>query len=240
MLLLLILVFAPVKWIAAQNGSEFSKPNNIKVNLGSLLVKNFSFQYERWLGKKTSIAIGLRFQPFGKIPFQSWLKEQVNDPDIEIGNTRIGNFALTPEFRYYFGKEAFRGLYIAPYARYASYKMEAPVRYTGSGQDRTAFFRGDIYSFSAGFLLGSQYKLGEHLMLDWYIIGAHAGGSDGQLKFEAVLSPAEQANLRSTLDESDIPFFQISHFIDGNGGTVSTRGWWAGIRGFTVNLGWRF
>lgn len=215
------------------------KENILKVNIGSLLVKNIALQYERSLGTKTSMALGLRFQPYGDVPFQSWLKEQVDEPDIQVGLMKIGNFAITPEVRYYF-KESLKGFYIAPYARYANFKMEAPVTYTGTGTTRTAFFNGNISSFSGGLLIGSQFTLSKCLTLDWWILGAHWGGSSGQLDFVSTLSPSEQEDLRQTLDEVDIPFFDIEHEIDGNGGRIRSRGAWAGFRGFALNLGWRF
>jgi hypothetical protein len=225
----------------AQDDLIDPRGNIIKVNLGSLAVKNFAFQYERYLGKKTSLALGIRFQPYGNIPFQSWIKDQVNDPDVQVGQMQLGNFALTPEFRYYF-RESMRGFYIAPYARYASYKMETPVVYHGSGITNTANFKGDIQSISGGLLLGSQYRLGKHFTLDWWIIGAHIGSSNGELNFTASppLTATEQADLRSTLDEVDIPFFSIEHNINANGGTITSKGAWAGFRGFALNLGFRF
>jgi hypothetical protein len=166
---LLALVFLSVSSIAQTN------PNVVKINMGSLIVKNFSLQYERAVGAKTSLALGVRFQPNGDLPFQSKIKDWVNDPDIQVGQFRTGNFALTPEFRFYF-RESLRGLYIAPYARYASYRMDAPVNYTGLIGNKTAFFKGDIYSFSGGILFGNQFRLSNNLILDWYIIGAHIGG----------------------------------------------------------------
>ena len=216
-----------------------TEPNVVKINLGSLIVKNISLQYERAISNKTSVALGVRFMPNTNIPFQSWIEDQVNDPDVQVGRIKLGNFALTPEFRFYF-KEALKGLYIAPYARYASYAMTAPVNYQSLLTTKTADFDGDIYSFSGGVLFGSQFMLSKNLVLDWYIIGAHIGGSSGELNFAASLTPAEQADLRQTLDEVDIPFFKIQHDINANGGTITSKGAWAGIRGFTVNLGWRF
>ena len=218
---------------------ESGKENIIKVNLGSLLVKNIALQYERSVGAHTTLALGIRFQPYGDVPFQSWLKDQVDEPDIQVGLMQVGNFAITPEFRYYF-KESLKGLYLAPYLRYANFKVEAPVTYTGTGTPRTAFFNGNINSFSGGLLFGSQFRLSKCLTLDWWILGAHWGGSSGQLDFVSSLSPSEQEDLRQSLDDVDIPFFDIEHEIDANGGRIRSQGAWAGFRGFAINLGWRF
>jgi hypothetical protein len=225
---------------SSQPNKTIPRENIIKINLGSLAVKNIALQYEWVVGKKTSAALGLRFQPYGKVPFQSWIKDQVNDPDIQVGLMQIGNFALTPEFRFYLGKSAAKGLYIAPYVRYATYQMEAPVEYQGVTSVYTAFFNGHIRSFSGGILFGNQFSLGENLVLDLWILGGHFGTSNGQLDFTATLTPSEQDDLRSTLDEVDIPLFNIEHSIHANGGTIRSKGAWLGFRGFVVNLGWRF
>ncbi len=212
----------------------------IKINVGSVFAKNISLQYERATGSKTSLGVGIRFQPFSSLPFQHLVADAVNDPDIQIGNIKVGNFALTPEFRYYFGKKALKGFYIAPYARYANYKMEAPVSYASLFTTKTAFFKGNISSFSGGLLLGSQFSLSKKFIVDWWIVGGHFGSSSGSLNFVASLTPAEQSDLRTTLDNADIPLFKIEYDINSNGGTIRSKGAWAGFRGFAVNLGYRF
>ena len=62
------------------------KKNIIKVNLGAIVVKNYSFQYERAVRKKMSVALGIRFQPYGSIPFKSTLEREIDDPDVKISD----------------------------------------------------------------------------------------------------------------------------------------------------------
>ncbi|HPI55163.1 MAG TPA: hypothetical protein PLU10_10750, partial [Chitinophagaceae bacterium] len=45
-----------------------AKPNIVKLNLTSLAFKNISLQYERVLGKKISVACGVRYMPKGALP----------------------------------------------------------------------------------------------------------------------------------------------------------------------------
>lgn len=219
---------------------EPSSANILKINLGAIIAKNVSVQYERAIGKKTSVGLGIRFQPFSSLPFQNLVEDAVNDPDVQIGNIKVGNFALTPEFRYYFGKTVFKGFYVAPYARYANYKMQAPVTYASLLTTKTAFFTGNISSFSGGVLLGSQFSLSKNFILDWWILGGHFGSSSGSLNFVASLTPPEQDDIRSTLDEANIPLFNIEHDINSNGGVIRSEGAWLGFRGFALNLGYRF
>jgi hypothetical protein len=212
----------------------------VKLNLNSLVVKNFALQYEQAVGRKTSLALGVRVQPYGTVPFQDRIKDEVNDPDIQVQNIQLGNFAITPEFRYYFGRHGMKGFYVAPYARYASYKMEAPVNYNSLLTQKTAFFKGDISSFSGGLLFGNQFQIGKHIIVDLWIIGGHFGSSNGSLRFTASLTPQEQDDIRQTLANTDIPLFDISYDINSNGGTITSKGAWIGFRGLAVNLGLRF
>ena len=215
------------------------KKNVIKVNLGSLSVKNIALQFERAIGKKTSIALGVRFQPYGTIPLKATIENAVDDPDVQVGNIKIGNFALTPEFRLYLGKAALKGFYIAPYARYASYKMQTPFNYTSGTTTKTALFIGKISSFSGGLLLGSQFRISNSVVLDWWILGGHYGNSNGSLTVVTPLTTTEQDDIRATLADIDIPLFKIDYNINANGGTITSKGAWAGFRGFGINLGIR-
>jgi hypothetical protein len=214
--------------------------NLAKINLGSLVVKNFAFQYERALGNKTSLALGIRFQSYGKIPFQEKIRNEVNDPDIQVQNIQEGNFAITPEFRYYFGQRALKGFYVAPYARIANYRMEAPVNYNSLLSQKTAYFKGNISSVSGGILFGNQFHLGKRITLDLWLIGGHFGSSNGNLKFTASLTPQEQEDIKQTLSNTDIPLFDIQYDINSNGGTITSKGAWIGFRGLALNLGIRF
>lgn len=127
---------APTKKPAAKNEDKH-KMNIVKVNLMALALKNYSFQYERVLTKKISIAVGVRTMPTGSLPFQDIFIDQFgdDDPDVEstIRDVKIGNFALTPEVRFYLNKKGYgRGFYIAPYYRFAKFKSEElPIDYTG-------------------------------------------------------------------------------------------------------------
>lgn len=212
----------------------------IKINLGSLVVKNFAFQGESAIGKKTSLALGIRFQPNGTLPFINRLKNEINDPDINVENIKMGNMAITPEFRYYFGKHALKGFYMAPYARYANFKMTVPVNFTSNSTRRTANFEGSISSFSGGLMLGSQFNLGKRLILDLWILGGHGGSSNGKLTVALPLTQQEQDDIRQTLAGTDAPMFKFTYDVNSSGASISSKGAWAGIRSLALNLGFRF
>jgi hypothetical protein len=59
--------------------SEKHSMNLFKVNLTAIVLKNYSFQYERILNRKFSFALGFRRMPNGKLPLQSSLQKIVGD-----------------------------------------------------------------------------------------------------------------------------------------------------------------
>jgi len=52
-------------------GPENTSMNFIKVNLTSLLIKNYSLQYERVLSRSVSAAISFRIMPETGLPFKN-------------------------------------------------------------------------------------------------------------------------------------------------------------------------
>ncbi|MFN4005966.1 MAG: hypothetical protein ACK4HE_00510 [Chitinophagaceae bacterium] len=229
--------------------------NIFKINLGSLTVKNYSFMYERALGKHTSIAVGYRFMPKGSLPFQSNINDIVGDNSVAINRVAIGNNAITGEFRWYPGKRGWmRGFYVAPYVRQASFDLSVPVDFSYTvtvpspggpiivPRPNEATFTGKITSFSGGLMLGTQYTFGKFITLDIWIIGGHYGSSNGDLTFRAAngLDAREQQELKAQLEKIEFPTFKFESTVDANGGTVKSTGGWAGLRGLGFNLGIRF
>ena len=229
---------------------EQSKPplNFIKVNLTGIFLKNYSFQYERAVSRKISLAIAFRTMPGTGIPFKKQILDAVgtNDPDTKntIERLKISNFALTPELRFYLSKKGYgRGFYIAPFYRYASFTTNDMVfTYQNSlNVSSTINLSGKLTSNTGGILLGIQKALGEHICLDLWIIGAHYGSGNGN--FTGVtsqpLTTAEQDDLRTQLNDLDIPLTTKTVSVTANGASLKLDGPWAGIRS-GILIGIRF
>lgn len=223
--------------------------NLFKVNLTSLPLNNYNIVYERAVSNKASFGLGLRYSPEGKIPFASEIKSAVDDEELnkQLDNFKMSNYAITPEIKFYFGKDVFRGFYIAPFARYAvyslsslyAYEYEHPVEGTTESDIPLS---GDITTFTGGLLFGAQWKLSKAIYLDWFIVGPHGGTSKGAISGKKTLSSEEQEGLRETLldlEDSDIPLVKIKTSVDGNGAKADFSGPWAGIRA-GISLGIRF
>lgn len=220
--------------------------NLVKMNVGALLLKNYSFQYERLISKRISVAVGVRLSPKSNVPFSSKIETLIDDPETweSIKNFKTGNFAITPEVRLYMGKGVFNGFYVAPFARYAKYTAEVPVSYDGDNGSEMIPLDGDVTTLTGGLLLGAQWKLSKLVYLDWWILGPNYGSSSGTLTGTKNLSATEQAEIKETLDDlmedlNDTNVIKASSTVSSNGAKINFDGPWAGLRA-GLCIGFRF
>lgn len=248
---LAVLLIACINFIHAQEANSKSTADNIiKINVPALFFKNFSFQYERAVRKKQSFAVAVRYRPVGSIPFQSTVESFVDDNSIRIDLAKIGNFGITPEYRFYLGKKgALHGFYIGPVISYNNYKGNVPVNYNdyvnNASVEKTAVFKGTVNSFTAGFQLGAQWKLSNKISLDWWIVGPNYGISKGDFDFIGTLNDIEQISMDFELNKikETVPLIKIRDINirqDGSGASLKVNGPWAGIRAMGINIGYRF
>jgi len=222
-----------------------SKINIIKINVPALFLKNISFQYERKLSRKNSFAIAFRFRPKSSMPFQSTIEKIIDQPNVRVDLFKVGNFGITPEYRFYLGKKGSpTGFYIAPFISYNHYQADIPIYYDGDNQQiKTGVFEGSTNSFTGGFQLGAQWKLNDKFYLDWWIVGPNYGTSKGDFVCTTPLSDDEQANMFFQLfkiTEGMSPKIIKSFDVTANGASFKVDGPWGGIRAMGINIGYRF
>lgn len=251
-LFLSLFLFLSIGVVNAQNTDtdrSKSEPENnlvpgknlLKINLLSLPLNNFSFEYERVIGRKTSAGLGLRFMPTSGIPLKSVISDLINDPETErqLDQFKTGNFAFTPEIRFYMGKEALRGFYLAPFARFSNYTVEGPLEFDVNTTTETIPLTGKLNTVTGGLLIGAQWKLGGRVYLDWWMLGPQYGSASGNLTGKKSLSTEEQQELRNELENLKIPFVKTKTTVDANGARLDITGPWAGVRA-GLCLGIRF
>ena len=228
-------------------GRSFSndfKKNIVKVNLPALAVRNFSFQYERGLNENMSVALGVRFMPKGGLPLKGLAEnlsggeedasEESDDGFTDfLDNSKISNWAITPEFRYYFGKKPLNGFYMAPFVRFGGFNISWDYAFEDDmGQERDAILKGNASTFSAGLLLGAQWHLGEYVVLDWWILGPAYGRMNVTLDANTDLSDLSDESKQTIREDLtvDIMGNEVDAQVDDNGIRANVTTPFGGLR----------
>ena len=225
-----------------------SKSNIVKMNLSALAFKNLSFQYERVVAPKMSVALGVSLMPQSSLPFSGRLNEEFGDNEDAkraIETTKLGQFSITPEVRFYLGKKrAPRGFYLAPFARYTRMSFEQKYQFTASNDIvYNPLIKGTINNFGGGLLIGAQWALSNKITLDWWIAGPLYGSSKGHLKGTddfSTMSDDDMRDLENDIEDFDIPLTKVEATVAQNQVDVKLTGPYAGIRAFGIALGFRF
>jgi hypothetical protein len=245
---ILVLLLVSFNGFSQANQKVFDK-NIIKFNLTSLPFNNYELQYERLLMKKISLTLSGRVQPYGGLPAFKTVQSFLNKPDFtnDLEKIKMWNQVITSELRFYLGKKpGARGFYLAPFARYSNIRVDfngfefdfadisAPVDFSYSKQVN---FKGNIRGITGGLMLGSQWRLGKSIYLDWWIIGASIGKSKGSIDGLVALDQNEQDFVREELENLDIPFVNYDLKISDTGVKMKFNGSFATLRsGIAIGL----
>jgi hypothetical protein len=232
-----------------RNGDDYDK-NILKINLTGIFLKNYGIQYERMLTRKTSFALGLSTMPNTTIPYYE--KLELDFEDFSPSDLTVGNYAITPEIRFYMGKnEGARGFYFAPYFRYANHDIGIKkIEFTFEDPEisnetivKSATLSGNIKGMSAGAMVGAQWKLGNSIYLDWWIAGASYGKSNSNLSILTPINADEidglRTELQGQLDEINTSNIKTTLNVNSEGASVDIKGPWASLRAGLL-LGFRF
>ena len=186
-----------------------AQENIVKINLFALGLSNISLQYERSLNTHSSVALGFSMLPSRSIP--TFGQFETSTPDYDFSKFEISGWSITPEYRYYFSNTGPKGFYVAPYFRYSSYSLDNfIVKYsslTGGPKDNSSSISGTLNNTLFGLMFGSQWTLGDHWTLDWWIMGAGFGSQTATVSGTGTFSQQNQDDIKSSLAkvDSDVP-----------------------------------
>lgn len=226
--------------------------NEVKVNATSLLLRNFSFQYERNLLHHLSLALGYRFMPHGNIPQRGLVKsilrdyadlgEQSSEIFTVLDASKLGGFAWTPEVRFYF-KRSNRGLYLGLMGRYEQTSLTSVFPFEIDGVKQTAKLNAKFTNVGGGIIIGAKIKLASRVNLDWWIVGPYLGSAKIDLKVNEY--KIDQEDLKEFEDQfSDITLSNDYFTATVNPGleqsTAKITGTIPGIRAMGITFGFKF
>jgi len=232
--------------VAQEQTLEEEKPqienkNMVKLNLLALTTGNISLQYERLITPKTTVGVTVNMMPSKGLPFSNSIESIVDDKttSAQLKQVSISSFSVTPEIRFYLGKEGYKGFYIAPFLRYGKYNIDFPVNYDYEGTEQNIVVDGSVTSFSGGFAIGAQWRVYKQFYLDWMIMGPHYGSAKGTLEGKKAINENEQAAIKKALNDLDLPVVDLEYEVNDSGAKAKLDGPWAGIRA-SIGIGYRF
>lgn len=229
------------------------KKNNLKINLSSLTLNNYSFYYERSLSRKISFQAGYRFMPntiLGNIKMVEKIIDRVGDENGEIKDDldkiAASNSAITGEFRFYGGrKPGARGFYLSLYGRYMNLKFDYPYDYEASGKAYIIPLMGNTNGFGGGLMIGAQWLIAKRVVFDVYFLGCHYGKITGNINGFTDLSSMSsqdkqglQNELENLFGDEAEKYLQVT--VNNQGVKVIVDGPFVGIRGLGLSVGIAF
>lgn len=178
----------------------------VKFNLAGLASGNYQIGAERVLFRPISVGVWYSMVPMGQSPalyttkyaldFNEELISLIERSDVEYN-------AFIAEVRVYFGKGPAKGFYIGPFYQTAKYSFENfPFEYESDAgpTERLSRTRGSVYRDSYGLMIGAQFNIGRHLVLDCFIGPNYSSASGNFLGLSPDLSLNEESSLRSNLE----------------------------------------
>jgi len=236
------------------NDSTWVAKNLVKMNLSSLFLGNYVVQYERVIGKKSSLAFAVGYAPNAELPFKETLMDNFGDNETAkkaIESTVYTRWTYTLEYRYYLGKAAPKGLYLAPFIRGMNMELEQDYPFTPSdGLQHVATVSSKFNAFGGGLMLGAQWLPKKHWGVDFWIIGAYYG-SNLDAKFHGTdpiggLTQQDMVDLEDVIEGVDLPGYTIDATVTQHPSGKPTivdatlTGNWYGFRGAGICLVYRF
>jgi len=244
--------FCGTSLIAQENVPPAGK-NLVKFNLSPLVLNSYVIQYERVVGRKQSVGLSFGYSPAATLPFKQLLIDRYgSNEDVKqaIQATKYQKFNATLEYRFYTGRQAARGFYLAPFARYVKMNLDENYRFkTVDSIPHNANLKSDFSGIAVGLLAGYQWIISQHFALDFWIAGPFYGPTM-KANFHGYdpignLSEEDQAELERRIENGNIPGYKIDASVSQNtsGPTmvdVKMKGPYYGIRALGVCLVYHF
>ncbi len=234
---------APAKPVEMKDSERIPR-NFVRTNLTSILLNNFTLQYERILTRRLSIGFEYRIMPDGNLPFSTTVSEQLSDnPDISraLMDIQIGGTSFTPSVKIYPTRKGYgRGFYFSAFVRSASYSASDFNYYYDNGSNFVKL-SGDFKSTTAGVTIGKQWTFGKFFVLDWTIAGGGYGSARGNFvgRNSEPLDEEDRQTVEDALNSLDLPGTDVKATVTPTRTTVKMSGPWGSFR-TGVSIGIRF
>ena len=205
--------------------AQLDEKNLVKFGYAPFVTNNYlNFSYERVLTDRFSAQLTYGYgMPKTALPAQISDVEGLGSYDF-----RLTGWKLTPEFRMYLKKSkgAPKGIYIAPYGRFANSKIattfDMSIDKDGDGVLETSPGTLELSLSEKGFGLqiGAQWLIKDKVAIDWFWFGPRYAMQTVKLSASnATLSAVDYATatteFNAELQDADIPCVDLTAQTDG-------------------------
>jgi hypothetical protein len=162
--------------------------------------------------------------------------------NVDATVSRLRAYGATLEHRFYLGKNALHGFYLAPYSRYNHFSIERTTQNAGAPFKTTV--KGAAGGFGFGAAAGVQFRFGDFLTLDATLAGVDFKWLNGTFTYSSDDPETDLAAFRDQVQETvgDLPFIgsKLAAVIEGNTIKVRTPGWVVPAYRFNLTLNYVF
>jgi hypothetical protein len=223
----------------------------LKMNVTSLLFKNYNFELERSLTRRIAAQVSYRTMGAKPLSQQPALRkgyslagEDDGALEDDWGNIAVANKTYTAGFRFYMGsKPSPRGFYLGVYGRYAKFNVNYDYTYETDTRNYLIPVAASAKGIGGGAYFGVQWLIAKRVALDYQIMGGHWGkltGSGSSVTDLSELTTQDRQNVKGDL-EAMLPDVGSTKYINAdvsdNGVNLKIDGPFVGVRsGISVGI----
>jgi hypothetical protein len=201
-----------------QNTATPGPKNVVKFLPVNLPFQSISFEFERMIGSKNAITIGIG------LPQQKSIMNKYGMDGSDFNTAKFGTMHIRAAYRHYTGDMHLpQGFYIEPYLKYQSIIGDGD--YTGTLDVTNEPYNGKIdtksHTINMGFQMGAQFLIAKIVTIDLYFLGLEAGILNGNVHGVTDKLPGAD-KLKRNFDKNiaDMPSFIRNKMTTSQSGNV--------------------
>lgn len=165
----------------------YSQDRIVKLGATDLLFNTLNVEYEQEITPNTSFQGELSLRIPTRVPgiVTNLFVEENTIRDIHVFSSKVNMVGIEGMYKIYTGKMP-SGFFYAPYIKLNRYGFELEGDYDnqdGGYYDVPASVEGNLTTFSTGVQLGTQWKVGKNMTINWNFFGLGLGVISGNATY---------------------------------------------------------
>ena len=187
------------------------RKNEVALSVTDILNGAYQIEYERKIGKHTSLGLGLGLKSEDGLIRLSGLDTE----SIKTGDLTYSGYKIIPAFRYYLKETtqySMDGFYFGAYLKHSNYKSDLDGIYINDADESFVVeFDAEFNVTSIGFMIGYKLPINNRWSVNFLIAGPGVGFHNYSLTNRRDLPDEFYDDLNEALDQ-----YSIFEFLDGD------------------------